>query len=43
VALHQEKLKSADFADTSTNRPEIKPNGGKIYLSRLYGGVKGSI
>jgi hypothetical protein len=43
VALHPVKLKSGCLRSCSRNRPEIKPNGGKIYLSRLYGRVKRSI
>ncbi|HWL72329.1 MAG TPA: hypothetical protein VNQ74_00475, partial [Burkholderiaceae bacterium] len=43
VALHPEKLKSDSLRGCSRNRPEIKPNGGKIYLSRLYGRGKRSI
>src|SRR5207302_7080356 len=35
VAPHPEKLKSGSLRSCSRNRPEIKPNGGKIYLSRL--------
>ncbi len=43
VALHPGKLKSDSLRRCSQDRPEIKPNGGKIYLSRLYGRVKRSI
>ena len=43
VALQRRKLKSGDVRGRSRNRPEIRPNAGKIYLSRLYGSVKRSI